>query len=133
MGEREGDRSVGYGCRWGRGPGLARGIVPGPSTMAAFVYACAGGRGGEGRALSRRRAHLDCLVTRRCGERLRRGSRIGDLFKARRAQPCAARQRRGRRWRLCEWVRACEREEERGPGMWEGAARGREGGGLRSG
>lgn len=108
-------------------------LSPGRAQWRLLCMRALAGGGGEGRALSRRRAHLDCLVTRRCGERLRRGSRIGDLFKARRAQPCAARQRRGRRWRLCEWVRACEREEERGPGMWEGAARGREGGGLRSG
>lgn len=33
-------------------------------------------------------------------------------------------QRAERRWRVCVCVRACEREEERGPGMWEGAARG---------
>lgn len=110
---------------------MAGGIVPGQSTMAAFVCACAGGRRGRGRAFSRRRARAnldltcDPWVLRRGGGARRGGSRKGS-FMALRVRACAARilvgDPGGVGVSVC--ARACEREVESGPGMWEGAVRG---------
>lgn len=120
-----------WGCCGSRPRGLALRIVPVPCTMAAFVCACAGGGKGES-SLPRRRARASpsrCL-TLRSGRGLAgvRGENSRCASGASWAVAAAIAPRgplRPRRLAMC--VPARGRESERGPGMWEGAARGREG------
>lgn len=138
LGEREGGRNAGCSCRLCRGSGLARGIVPGLSTMAAFVCACVlAGGGGGARARAQTRTREPRLIS---DPWVVRGEVRGEVvcgapfsewepFWARelRTSLCVRSgflSEKSGRLGVCARERGVGSGEEGGLGMWEGAVRG---------